>query len=134
MSELSIRVEPIPGFSALLMTWKQHPNPRDVSRVFAEMNVHLSAATKPLDVIVDLTENSKIPLQSTILEVLRGPARHPMMGVWIVAAPNSMARIIGNVLLSLTRRENIVWHATLEAAYADLYQMQPQEPSPSPMT
>lgn len=117
----TVNVTPIDDHNALLMSWDSRPNQRDVSDAFQQINAALEKAQSPLYVVVDLRANPAFPLQSTIFGAL--PAyRHPMLHQWLIVGKNRAAQIIESTLSISTRRKNVLWFDTMEAALAHLAQ------------
>lgn len=106
----TVEVNPIVGFRALKMTWQHRVNDKDIEAAFGMIMDALKRADAPLVVVVDLRQNPKFPLRSTISEA-SAPYRHPMMGEWLIIGSNWAAHAIERTLSNVTRRRNVQWFA-----------------------
>jgi hypothetical protein len=106
----------------LLMKWLQEVRVGDVTRAFEHINAILDASDVPMYVIVDILSKPKFPMSETIFSALRGPYRHENLTAWLIVGENRMARMIESVLSNITRRKNVEWFESLQAALAHIAQ------------
>ena len=111
-SEKTIIVEDVRGHRAIKMTWQHQVIYNDVRDAFHSINFTLNASTEPMYVVVDITSNPNFPLNATITEAAAGPYRNPKLKEWLIIGSSGLARIIEQILSSLTGRRNVRWFKT----------------------
>ncbi len=110
----TVWLAPIAGYDrAYRMIWTATPTAADVQTVFNAIYAAQNAATSPIHIIVDLTENPTFPLGITMSAALKAH-NHKHMGSWLVVGSNRVARLIGGFLTSF--KKSIEWFDTDEAA------------------
>ncbi len=115
-----IVLEPLAGYSALRMIWPRQVDSDDVHHAFQELVCILDQSRVDIQVIVDITNNPKFPIQTVITETLIGSHHHPRLGNWLIVGSNRMGRVIGSVLDSVSKRDVIHWFETEDQAIAYL--------------
>lgn len=110
----TVWLAPVSGYdNAYRMIWTAAPTTADVQTVFSAIYAAQNAATAPIYIIVDLTENPTFPLGITMSAALKAH-NHKQMGSWLVVGSNRVARLIGGFLTSF--KQSIEWFDTDEAA------------------
>ena len=99
----------------LVLEWTAEVDPMDVHPAFQELMQHLKTSDTPQWVIVNILENRNMPVSHTISNALVAH-RHKMLREWLVVGENLMARSVSQVLMRLTRRNNIHWFTDVEEA------------------
>jgi hypothetical protein len=117
MPELTVSVEAINGYPALMMKWEQKASKEDIKRAYRLISEALEAASSPIYIVVDLRNNIQMPLKETVSGAFFGPYNHPKLATWLVIGGHQMARIVANSLNQMTREQRVEWFDT----EADVY-------------
>lgn len=123
MANLTVSVEAIKDYPALLMKWGETADPTDIKKAYEVISDALSVAQSPLFVIVDLSENRYMPLRETVSGALFGPYNHRNLDAWLVIGGHQIARMVASSLSQVTRQHKVEWFANMEAAMARLHEM-----------
>lgn len=121
-SPTAVTFEPVEGYNALYTKWHRKVSGADLADAFNQINAALAEAVTPLHLIVDLSENPSIPIHTTVAKILQGPAFHPMMGYWLIVAPNTTIRIVVNAVSAIDPKVTHSWHSTVDDAVEYLYE------------
>ena len=105
---------------AFWLRWASYVAETDVRPAFRNLTRLLDVAHGPVHVIVDLRNDPRLPLQTTISETMSGPFMHRNMGRWLVIGSNNRAAIIAAVITKVGRIDSIFWFETEEEALAHL--------------
>ncbi len=119
----SIEIGTYKDFRAINMTWKKHIDRKDVKFAFDELTTILDNQEEPICVIIDLQENSFMPLTDTFKAALRGPHSHPNLAIWLVIGENVFARSIADMLNRFGDNQKIQWfdsNADIDAFLEDV--------------
>lgn len=109
----TVTIEPIDAYpNAVRLRWERWVVEADVRPAFHELTRRLDIARQPLNVIVDLSADPRLPLQTTISETISGPFAHPNMGVWLVVGTNQRAHFIADMITRVGRQDSIRWFQT----------------------
>ena len=109
----TVIVEPVKDHpDALWLRWAPYVAEADIRPAFHELTRRLDEAHSPVQVLVDLRQNPRLPLQTTIFETMNGPFLHPNMGLWLVVGTNPRAEIIATVITRVGRMDSILWYKT----------------------
>jgi hypothetical protein len=114
----TVRIEPIPGYNALRMTWHHEPASDDAKAAFQQIIDYLDKAEAKVNIVVDVQSDPQFPLGTTLSGAAR-PHTHPRMGRWLVIGQNRLAQLIGNAMNALSD-EKILWFSTEEEALVHL--------------
>ncbi|MBK8134904.1 MAG: hypothetical protein KA401_03890 [Anaerolineae bacterium] len=106
----------LPDLPAAVLWWAHDVQRADVMPAFRHLDTLISMSATPLYVLVDLREKPTFPLTDTLRGALDGPFRNPNLAEWLVVGSTPLAQTIGRTLSAITRRNNIRWFKTLEAA------------------
>jgi hypothetical protein len=121
----TVTIEPIKDHpNALRLNWERWVVEADVRPTFHELTHYLDEAFAPVNVLVDLTSDPRLPLQTTISETISGPFMHPNMGMWLVVGTNQRAQIVANVITLVGLRDSIRWFESEAEALAFLDQLE----------
>lgn len=91
------------------MIWASRINDNDVRQSFKEIDKVLSAAARPMFVVVDISADPKFPLTATLTGALFGPQRNPNLREWLVIGSNDIAKFIDRTLTAITHRNLVRW-------------------------
>lgn len=112
----TVYVEPIHGRNAVRMVWAKDPSGADVYRAFKDITAYIKTSVAPVYILVDITCKPRFPMNETIRGAINGPFRNPQVAEWLVVGTTPQARAIARTLTGVTRRENIQWFHTEDAA------------------
>ncbi|MBL8155385.1 MAG: hypothetical protein JNM70_14470 [Anaerolineae bacterium] len=108
----TVTVEDFEGFPAIRMTWQHEVKYPDLRDAFRRIEAKLNASSQPLYVVVDITHYPNFPLNATVAEAAAGPYRNPNLVEWLIIGSNRGARLIEQLLGSITGRRNVRWFQT----------------------
>lgn len=97
----------------LLMRWQANIRDVDITTAFNDIETYLNEYAGKVSVIVDLTGQTNIPIHSTLFKSI-SIQNHANLDNWLVLGKNKIARMIGNTLTNMTRKDNIRWFDTFE--------------------
>src|SRR5581483_12105606 len=80
----TVEIFPTERSNVLNMVWSRKVDSADVAFTFRAVTEILDKSTEAVHIIVDIRQDPKFPLQTTISETLSGPFRHAKMGQWLV--------------------------------------------------
>ena len=115
----SIQIKNYKNFRAINMVWTQHVNKNDIKFAFQEINAVLDDVTQPVCVVVDLRDNSFMPLAETFKGAVWGPHRHPNLMSWLIIGENTFARYVASMLDKFGEAKAIQWFS--DEAEVDAY-------------
>jgi hypothetical protein len=116
----SITVKPLADYPALYMTWEKQIHVQDVKVAFRTITARLQESKEPLYIIVDLSNQPRIPIVDTMVEALRGPFRNEKLTEWLVIGTTRDARWIADLLTKAAGRSNIQWFDANEDVFTYL--------------
>lgn len=120
MPPKTITITPIEGHNALRMHWNKIVRGEDVKRAFQELYDTLQRSETPLYILIVLEQGIHLPVNLTTSQAL--PIhQHPQLGAWLVVSDSPLAKIVDNVLYSITRRRVTQWFNSEEQALAYLH-------------
>lgn len=121
----TITVEHLPQQAAIYMNWNRTIIEADVAAAFRTVTRLLDETEQPLCVIVDLRQNPRFPMLTTITEALLGPFQHNKLHEWLIIGSSPLARSIARTLSGVTGRNNIRWFVNEADVFAYLELLQP---------
>ncbi|MBN2469736.1 MAG: hypothetical protein JXN59_03340 [Anaerolineae bacterium] len=113
----SVRVEPLLGYPALLMTFEHQVIKEEMEAAFAEVHAAQEGADRKLFLVLDLTKNPQLE----VLEVVTAAVpvfRHPRSAKWLIIGQSGLGHVIESKLATLSRRtSDVLWFETEAEAY-----------------
>ena len=88
----AIQVANYKNFRALKITCAKFIYKNDLLKAFASVNKILDEVSVPICVIIDLRNNSFMPITETFHAMLTGPHIHPNLDSWLVIGESIFAR------------------------------------------
>ena len=98
----SVRVESIPEYNALKMTWRAPVKKAEIALALEDLMAALEKADQPAYVLVTLKGDSHIPFGLAVSETLRDSCCHPMVVEMLVCGEAASAKTISRRLTLLT--------------------------------
>jgi hypothetical protein len=117
MSTITVSVQPVKDYPALIMTWQKFAHPKDIRQAYRTISEALDVATSPIYVIVDLRDNMQMPLKETVTGAVFGPYNHRNLAAWFVIGTHQIARAVAGSLSQITRQHRVEWFDTEEQVY-----------------
>lgn len=114
LKEETIQISSYKNFRAVNMVWSKHINKQDVKVAFQNIMTELDNAPQAICVVVDLRNNSFMPLAETFKGALSGPHTHPNLGGWLVIGENTFARYVAGMLDKFGGDKLIQWFSSEE--------------------
>ncbi len=99
------------------MTWPKYVTPEQVTQAFTEVGQHLSAAQHPMFIVVDIRNNPKFPVPTTLTGALSSAYRSKNLREWLIIGSSTTARFLDRTLATLTGLSLVRWF-TDESAVA----------------
>ncbi len=116
---LPVRVTSLDAHNNLLMSWPTYIEKGSIQPAFRTIKDYLERALLPIYILVDLQKDPQFPMSDTILGAFQAFG-HPKLAEWIVFGANPRAKMIGQALVTMTQRNNILWFDTQEEALSYL--------------
>lgn len=98
-------------FRAISMDWSKHVDKHDIKVAFQDITAQLDAEPQPICIVVDLRDNTFMPLAETFKGAVWGPHRHPNLAAWLVIGENTFARYVAGMLDRFGEDKAIKWFA-----------------------
>jgi len=105
----TVIVKPYSYYHAIVMHWKARGIKEDIDLAFEEIVAYLDATDRPIFVVVDLRENSYMPMKDTFKGAISGVHQHPNLIAWLCIGENKFARYVADVLNVFSDKSKIQW-------------------------
>lgn len=106
-STFTVRVEHLPGYNALKMTWYSPIRKTDVGRAVQELRGVLGQLRAPVYLLINLKGDATIPLDMTLTSTLYRLSGHPRLAEVLVCGAISSAETLDRRLALLTGRSMV---------------------------
>ncbi|GAB5493152.1 MAG: hypothetical protein Phog2KO_33670 [Phototrophicaceae bacterium] len=112
IQEQKIYVKNYKQFRAINMVWSNRVNKQEIKQAFLDINAQLDMLTEPICVVVDLRENTFMPLAETFKGALTGPHKHHNLAGWLIIGENTFARYVAGMLDKFGGDKEIQWFSS----------------------
>ncbi len=105
----TVTVELVPEYPLFRVICKQRVDKQDVIPAFQTIMNGLEQTEKRMYVLVDIRQNTQLPIKEIVGAAFWGPHRHPNLVAWLVVGSNALARSIARLMSQISRRQNVQW-------------------------
>lgn len=112
MHETTITVKQEATLPVIRMHWHRMINIGDVQVAFRLVRDMLDRADGVTHVVIDMMDNPRFPLLTTLNCLISGPFHHAQMGEWLILGSSSQARLFAKTLGDMKANATIRYFAT----------------------
>lgn len=114
MFKRTVTVELLDNYPVINMKMEANVKSIDMQYAYMEIERNLNNFMDTVFIVVDLTQNERLPVQATIAGALFGPYLNPKIEQWLVVGEHRVGQQIAKQLSFWTGKEHVEWFACYE--------------------